>query len=56
VDTLGIPDTDALYQQSQDAVRNACEGKFGPVWNEITRVLEGLGYDVSKRAEASAWW
>jgi len=56
VDTLGVADTDALCQQSQDAVRNACEGRFGPVWNEITRVLEGLGYDVSKRAEASAWW
>ncbi len=56
VDRLGIPDTDGLYQQSQDAVRNACEGKFGPVWNEIARVLEGLAYDVSRRAEASAWW
>lgn len=56
VDVLGLPDTDSLWQQSQDAVRNACEGRFGPVWNEITRVLDGLGYDVSKRAEASAWW
>lgn len=56
VDALGVADTDALCQQSQDSVRNACEGKVGPVWNEITRVLEGLGYDVSKRAEASAWW
>ncbi len=56
VDALGVPDTDALWQQSEDAIRNACESRFGPVWNEITRVLEGLGYDVSKRAEASAWW
>ncbi len=56
VDTFGIPDTDSLCQQSQDAIRSACEGRFGPVWNEITRVLEGMGYDVSKRAEASAWW
>lgn len=49
VQKLGVTDTDALWKQKQEAVRSACEGKFGPVWNEITRVLEGLRDDVSKR-------
>ena len=31
VDALGVPDTNLLCQQSQDAVRDACEGRFGPV-------------------------
>ena len=56
VDSLGVPDTDSLWRKTQDAVRSACDGGFGPVWNEITRVLEGLGYDVSKRQDAPAWW
>lgn len=56
VNKLGATDTDALWKLNQDAVRACCEGKFGPVWNEITRVLEALGYDVSKRGNASEWW
>jgi hypothetical protein len=35
--------------------RPACEGRFGFVWNEMTRVLAGLGYDVAKRKEAYNW-
>ncbi len=56
VDCLGVADTDSLWTTSQEAVRDACDGRFGPVWNEISRVLEGLGYDVSKRQVAQAWW
>jgi hypothetical protein len=56
VDSLGTPDTDSLWRETRDAVRSACDGRFGPVWNEITRVLEGLGYDVSKRQDVPAWW
>lgn len=56
VERLKITDTDALWNQQKDVIRSACEGKFGPVWNEISRVLETLGYDVSKRETASDWW
>lgn len=53
---LGIEDTNTLWKQQQDAIRKVCEGKFGPVWNEITRVLKGLGYDVSTREAVNEWW
>jgi hypothetical protein len=53
---LGCSDTTEMWKQTQDTVREACDGKFGPIWNEITRVLEGLAYDVSKRENASDWW
>lgn len=56
INRLGVADTNELYQATQDAVRKACEGKFGATWNEIGRVLEGLAYDVSKRETASEWW
>jgi hypothetical protein len=56
VESLGAKDTNELWRVSQDKVREACDGKYGNTWNEITRVLEGLGYDVSKRPEASYWW
>ena len=55
IERLAVADTDGLWTQKEDAIRAACEGKFGPVWNEITRVLEGLHYDVSKRKEAYEW-
>ena len=53
---LGIADSDALWKQSRDSIRQAAEGRAGPTWNELTRVLEGLGYDVSKRENAPEWW
>jgi len=56
IETLAIPDTDTLWKQTEDVVREACHGRFGRVWNEITRVLEGLGYDVSKRKQTSDWY
>jgi hypothetical protein len=56
INDLGVADTDALWKQNQDAVRKASDGNFGSVWNEITRVLEGLHYDVSKRERATSWW
>ncbi len=56
VDGLAIPDTDTLYLVSLDAMRQAFDGGIAPSWNELTRVLESLGYDVSKRQEAKSWW
>lgn len=56
VNTLKVPDTDTLWRLSLDEIRKACDGRVGPIWNELTRVLEALGYDVSKRQEASSWW
>jgi hypothetical protein len=56
VNRLEVVDTDELCRATQDAVRKACEGKYGVTWNEISRVLEGLGYDVSKRETVSEWW
>jgi hypothetical protein len=53
---LGIADSDDLWKQSQDSIRSASEGRFGQTWNEFTRILEGLGYDVSKRENASECW
>ena len=55
VERLGVANTDELWKQKQDQVRTACDDKFGPAWNEITRVLEALGYDVSKREQAYEW-
>jgi hypothetical protein len=37
-------------------VRAVCTSKAGEVWDEVNRVLEGLGYDVSKRKSGSYWW
>jgi len=37
INKLAVADTDALWQQKQSHIREACAGKFGPVWNEITR-------------------
>jgi hypothetical protein len=56
VDGLGVADTDSLYRLSLDEIREAYDGRIGPIWNELTRVLESLGYDVAKRQEASSWW
>lgn len=56
VELLGVPDSDALWQKSEEEVREACDRGFGRTWNEITRVLEALGYDVTKRRELSHWW
>jgi hypothetical protein len=56
IGTLGVRDSDALALKGEDEVRGACNRGAGAVWNEITRVLEGLGYDVSRRAEAKYWW
>jgi hypothetical protein len=52
---LGTPDTDSLWRYSTDDIRKACDGRYSPVWNEISRVLEALGYDVSKREKAADW-
>lgn len=54
VERLGVQDTDALWRKTKDEVRKACDGRAGGVWDEINRVLEALGYDVSKRERL--WW
>jgi hypothetical protein len=53
--TLGVSDTDQLWRKCDEEFRKACPQKGGALWNEITRVLEGLGYDVSKRQTAHYW-
>ena len=55
---LGVKDTDELWCVKDEQLRAACQGhgRAGAVWDEVTRVLEGLGYDVSKRPSASYWW
>jgi hypothetical protein len=55
LERLGAKDSDELWHVPKERLQQACSGKFGNLWNEITRVLEGLGYDVSKREEAYAW-
>jgi hypothetical protein len=56
VESLEVIDSDALWQKTEEEVRKACGGYYGAIWNEITRVLEGLGYDVSKRAGPTRFW
>lgn len=53
---LGVKDTDELGRVTEERVRAACDGRCGALWNEITRVLEALGYDVSKRKDGAYWW
>jgi hypothetical protein len=53
---LGIANTDDLVKVGDAQVRTACQGKVADVWDEITRVLEGLGYDVANRKSLSTWW
>jgi hypothetical protein len=52
VERLDVEDTDALWHKTEAEVRDACDGRASGIWNEILRVLEALGYDVSKRRHA----
>lgn len=54
IERLEVQDTDALWGKTKDEVRKASEDRSGAAWNEINRVLEALGYDVSKRDRN--WW
>lgn len=57
MEALDVVDSDALWKTSEEAVREACQTyRYAAIWNEITRMLEGLGYDVSKRQRRSHWW
>lgn len=51
---LEIKDTDGLWKVTEDQVRSTHAS--GPVWKEFNRVLEGLGYDVSKRQRDYYYW
>lgn len=42
-------DTDEICQFDRKQLREYCDSREWIVWNEVTRVLEGLGYDVSGR-------
>jgi hypothetical protein len=55
VSRLGAADSDSLWRCSREDVRKACEGRYSSVWIEISRVLETLGYDVSKREKVADW-
>lgn len=52
---LDVNDTDALWRCSKDDVSRACTNGSGAIWNELTRVLEALKYDVCKREKAYQW-
>jgi DNA-directed RNA polymerase alpha subunit len=52
---LGIKDTDELWRVTEEKLRAACQGRAGAVWDEITTVLAGMGYDVSKRKSGAYW-
>jgi hypothetical protein len=53
---LAVADSDALSRVSLEQVREARGGgSCSRVWKEVTRLLQGLGYDVSKRPDGSYW-
>ncbi len=56
LESLSVRDSDELALKSVEDIWRACTSGAGGLWNEITRVLEGLGYEVSKRANAAYWW
>jgi hypothetical protein len=49
VNAICVEDADALFRLDHKAVRAASDRYAWSAWSEIGRVLEGLGYDVSKR-------
>ena len=49
VQQLAVTDTDALYRLEKAVVDKLCGHWHSRGWNEICRVLEGLGYDLSDR-------
>ena len=51
---LRINDTDALALVTREQLRAVAGRDISNIWAEITRVLAGLGYPVSKRRDA--WW
>lgn len=53
---LGVPDSDSLARVSKEQMREVGDGSYGRIWNEVTRVLQGLGYDVGNRPQGSSWW
>jgi hypothetical protein len=42
---LGVTDTDSLFKVPEDQIQAHCWG----LWNEVCRVLEGLGYNMAGR-------
>lgn len=49
LERLGVGDTDALHALHEDEIRAAeGDGRRG-AWDEVCRVLEGLGYDMTGR-------
>jgi hypothetical protein len=51
---LGIEDSDALLLVPHEKVQKLAGWNSG-VWQELTLVLEGLGYDVTKRHSSNLW-
>ena len=49
VNSLGVADTDALNLVDYRTASAALDGNIYGSWSEISRVLEGLGYDISGR-------
>ena len=49
---FGVLETNELYALGRDEVRKVTQND-GSIWEEICRLLEGLGYDVSGRKRIS---
>jgi hypothetical protein len=48
---LNVKDTDQLARVTGEQVRSVAGRHISDVWSEITRILAGLGYPVSKRRD-----
>lgn len=51
---LGVHEADELYRVDRQTVKEQSDGWSVPEWDEICRVLEGLGYDVEGRHRDSS--
>ncbi len=50
VERGGISDTDELAALSKEDLKGRCGNAYWNLYSETTRILEGLGYDVSNRS------
>lgn len=53
---LNIKDSDGLNKVTGDQTRSSSGYFDRELWDEVCRVLEGLGYDTAKRREQYRWY
>ncbi len=56
ISRLKISDSDGLAGVTGDQMRGASGYFDKELWDEVCRVLEGLGYDIAKRREQYRWY